>query len=66
MSRTDDHIYFSRRTADELERGDQAIDATVAAIHYELAGRYAILAARTNSGTPKLTVVARAKERLAA
>lgn len=57
MSRADDQTYYSRRTADELKRGDEAIDATIAAIHYELAKRYSILAARSRSGTPKLFLV---------
>lgn len=66
MSRANDHAYYSRRTAEELKLGDQAIDASVAAIHYELATRYSILAARLVTRTPKLTLVECGKEQRAA
>lgn len=57
MSRANDHAYYSRRTADELKRGDEAIDSTIAAIHYELATRYSVLAAQSRIRTPKLSLV---------
>ena len=66
MPRTDDRSYYSRRTAEERERSDQAISAIVAAVHFELATRYAILAARSGTGTATLTVVDCGKEQLAA
>lgn len=40
-----------------MERGDQAINATIAAIHYKLANRYSILAAQSGTGTAKLSLV---------
>ncbi len=45
MTRYGNHSYYSRRAAEEIERGDQAIDAAVAEIHYDLAHRYSMLAA---------------------
>lgn len=67
MSRRDNSSYYSFRAVEELQRGDQAVSATVAAAHYELAYRYGILAAnKTDTGTPKLTVVEGGKVQLAA
>ena len=57
MYRNRDHSYYSRRAAEEMERGDQAADATAAAIHYDLAHRYSMLAARPTAGIPELTLV---------
>lgn len=66
MSRPDDRAYYSLRTAEEMERGDQAIDAASAAIHYELAKRYSILAAPSGTKAPKFTLVDGGKVELAA
>ena len=66
MSNPDDQTFYSRRIAEEMERGDRAIDAAIAAIHYELAHRYSILAASAGRGTAAVTVVNGAKEHLAA
>lgn len=66
MPRPDDHCYYSRRTAEELERGDQASNATVAAIHYTMANRYSILAAKAATGKRSLTVVHCDKKQIAA
>lgn len=57
MLRADDHAYYSRRAAQEIEWGDRAIDAAIAALHYELSKRYSILARQTGVGTPQLTLV---------
>ncbi len=53
----EDRAYYTRRAAEELERGDQAAGTTGAAAHFELAYRYAVLAAQPAAGTPKLTPV---------
>lgn len=66
MSHEDNSYYYSLRAVEELQRGDQAVAATVAAAHYELAYRYGILAAKTDTGTPNLTLVEGAKVQLAA
>ena len=65
MSRRDDHAYYSRRTAEETVRGDRASDANVAAVHYELARRYSVLAAKTGIAKPRSTLIKRATERSA-
>lgn len=66
MPRSDDQAYYVRRTAEERQRGDQSSSAIVAAIHYELANRYAILAACSSTGIPNLTIVGCGREQLAA
>ncbi len=45
MSVLNDRSYYSRRTDEEIASGDKAVNSTVAAIHFELAHRYALLAA---------------------
>ncbi len=40
-----DRAYFARRALEEIERGERAASATIAAIHYDLALRYSNLAA---------------------
>lgn len=57
MLHRDDHDYFWVRAAEELEHGKLASDATVAAVHYELAYRYGALASQTCNATPKLALV---------
>lgn len=56
MLQSDDHIYFSRRYDEEIENGDHAATAIIAAIHYELAHRYSLIA-RTNPARPALRLV---------
>ena len=56
MSKSDDHSYFTRRFAEEMERGDQAESASIAAIHYELAHRYSLIV-RASPPTASLTLV---------
>lgn len=57
MSNPDDHNYYWIRAAEEFERGGQAVDSIVAAVHYELAFRYGTLAAQTGTRAPKLKLV---------
>lgn len=45
MPSFNDRSYYSSRTSQEIAQGDCSPNATVAAIHYELAHRYALLAA---------------------
>ncbi len=52
MSRFDDRTYYSSRADEELEHGDVAATGSVAAVHYELAYRYSMLAFEMNSGRP--------------
>ena len=42
MSRTNDREYFAYRVDQENEIGDRAASPRIAAIHYELAYRYAL------------------------
>ena len=65
MARSDHQYYYSRRSAEEMERGDRAANPTVAAVHYELACRYAILAAWAGSSQNELVAHA-ARRQLAA
>lgn len=44
MSRINDHAYFADRVDQENALGDRAASPGIAAIHYELAYRYALLA----------------------
>jgi excinuclease UvrABC nuclease subunit len=66
MPRPDDHGYYSRRAADEVERGNRAANAAIAAIHYELAQRYSRLAAKSGMAPPKLTPIDGGKRQIAA
>ena len=66
MPRSDDRSYYSRRTYEEVAQGDGAIDATVAAIHYELAHRYALLAAGKSVARLTFRVIDGGKSRLVA
>ena len=59
MSRADDLAYFTRRFAEEMDRGDQAASASIAAIHYELAHRYSLIV-RANQGNTIVTVASSA------
>lgn len=66
MPRSDDHTYYSRRTLEEIAQGDGAADATIAAIHYELAHRYALLAAGKSVARLTFRVIEGGKSRIAA
>lgn len=66
MTRRDDHAFYWLRAAEELRRGEQAADATAAAVHYELAYRYGLLAAQTGTERPELTLVASGSAQVAA
>jgi len=57
MLQSIDKVYFARRAVDEIERGEQAANAALAAIHYEMALRYSMLAAEVPSRRPKLTLI---------
>jgi hypothetical protein len=52
-----DRIYLNRRFENELERGNQAANSSIAAIHYELAFRYALRCFEGSSEPPPLTLV---------
>ena len=56
MKRQDDQLYFTGRVRDEIDRGDQARNSSIAAIHYELAYRYSLLCAKARPG-PRLSLV---------
>lgn len=66
MTNSDDRAYYAGRILEEMERGDRAADPAVAAVHYELAHRYSLLAGRTDAETPKLKLVHGGKGQLAA
>ena len=51
----EDTEYYRHRAVAELEMADQAANANVAAIHYELAHQYAALAAQP-ALRPKLRI----------
>lgn len=57
MACTKDAAYYWLRAAAELERGDGATDATVAAVHYELAYHYGVAAAQAGNIPRKLALV---------
>jgi hypothetical protein len=59
MSHQDDSAYYGLRAAEEVLRGDEATNEAIAAIHYELAFRYEVLAAQLRTEGPKLTLVNR-------
>ena len=63
MPHKDDHAYYSRRATEETERGHRAIDANVAAVHYELARHYSVLAAKTGIAIPRIALIQDAKEK---
>lgn len=60
---SDNRLYYERRWAQASQLGDRAADPKIAAIHYELALRYAILSIRANEA--RHNVVAIRKERAA-
>ena len=57
MLRSIDKVYFARRAVEEIERGEQAANAALAAIHYEMALRYSMLASEVPSRQPKLRLI---------
>ncbi len=66
MPRCNDRSYYSSRTSQEIAQGDCSADATVAAIHYELAHRYALLAAGQSVARLTFRVIEGGKTTLAA
>ena len=66
MRHPDDREYYACRTQEEMDCGDSAADPTAAAVHYELAYRYSVLAGRPDLGIPNLSLVLGAKDRIAA
>ena len=66
MSQLDDNAYYIRRVAEKLERGARAPNASVAAVHHELARHYSMLIARVEQGKKRVTFVNSASEQLAA
>lgn len=57
MSYQYDTAYYWIRAAEEYERADQATTAAAAAVHYELAYRYGIIASQADAGRPPLMLV---------
>ncbi len=57
MSDPIDHEYYARRAREEIERAEQVENATIAAVHYDMARRYALLAADEAAEKPVLTLV---------
>ncbi len=66
MPSFNDRLYYSSRTLQEIAQGDRSTDATVAAIHYELAHRYALLAAGQSVARLTFRVIEGGKATLAA
>jgi hypothetical protein len=64
MSLSGDLAYFSRRFVEEMDLGDQAASASIAAIHYEMAHRYSLIV-RAHDGKPALTLVSSSRDRSA-
>ena len=62
MSQTDQYAYFAQRFAEEMTCGDEAASATAAAIHYELAHRYAMIV-KTSPKAPNLMLVVGGNDR---
>ena len=54
MSETSDRSYYSRRAEQERALGEQARDPAVAAIHFDLADRYSLLAEGIPALKPEL------------
>ncbi len=52
-----DREYYLRRAQEELDLGDAALNASVSAIHYEMAARYSLLTADRTAASPNLTLV---------
>lgn len=65
MRHHDDQGYYAARCAEEMERGELAASEAVAAIHFELAYRYSVLA-NGPSIVPQLTLVHGGREQIAA
>ncbi len=66
MVKSIDRDYFARRALEEIERGEQAASAAIAAIHYDMALRYSNLAADEPAASPALTLIHGAKGQLMA
>lgn len=49
--------YYWIRAAEEMERGDRSDGPAAAAVYYELAYRYGLLATRMSAGPPKLSLI---------
>jgi hypothetical protein len=65
MVKSIDRDYFARRALEEIERGERAASATVAAIHYDMALRYSNLAADAPDERPVRTFIHSAEGQLA-
>lgn len=61
MFEPDDRIYYENRIMQATELGDRATDPQIAALHYELALRYAILSVQGNQ--TKLDIVGFSRRR---
>lgn len=57
MLQQEDRAYYARRTVDERAQAELAINATAAAIHYDLAHRYALLASGKRPGRARFRLV---------
>jgi hypothetical protein len=66
MRHSDDPDYYTVRTIEEMERGDQAVNSTIAAVHYELAFRYSVLAGDMGEEGPAAIALPAANGQLAA
>ena len=60
-----DRAYFARRALQEIESGERAASATIAAIHYDMALRYSNLAADAPDERPVRTFIHSAEGQLA-
>ncbi len=66
MLKSDDKDYYAGRALVHLELGDQATNARIAAVHYELAHRYTMASTGRFSGAPPLTLLQGGATELAA
>lgn len=55
----DNRIYYDQRAAQATELGDRATDTKIAALHYELALRYAILSVQGSQAKPEVVAIGR-------
>ncbi len=54
MLNANDQVYYARRSEHAMVLGNQATDPKIAAIHFELALRYAIASVRSPRAQPDL------------
>ena len=57
MTDQDGASYYWVRAAEEMNRGDRADNPTVAAVHFEMAYRYGIIATQKGQKTPTLRLI---------